>query len=485
MDIETALRRFKGAVGEKGLITDPDVAAPYLAEQRGRYESRAMAIVRPADTGEVAAIMRLCTELRIGVVPQGGNTGLCGGAVATALTILLNLGRMNRIVEVDPLDYTILVEAGCVLQKIQEAAAAADRLFPLSLGAEGSCQIGGNLSTNAGGINVLRYGNARELTLGLEVVLADGTVWRDLNRLRKNNTGYDLRDLFIGAEGTLGVITSAVLRLFPRPRDVQTAMVALDTVDAAVRLLDQARHESGDNLSSFELLSGTAMDFATRHAPGCRNPFGEPRAWYVLMVFADSGGAHRMRGALERCLETAFQTGHIVDAVIAESTSQADALWRIREGVVEAQKSEGASIKHDVSVPVSRVAEFLARADVAIRRAVDGIRPCPFGHLGDGNIHYNLTQPAGADPDEFLAHWDALNRIVHDVVDQLGGSFSAEHGVGTLKTPEMQRYKSAAGLDLMRRIKTALDPVGILNPGKVLPRPDGPAESTGMGRSTP
>jgi D-lactate dehydrogenase (cytochrome) len=379
---------------------------------------------------------------------------------------------MNRVLEVDPLDYTITVEAGCVLQRIQEAAATVDRLFPLSLGAEGSCQIGGNLSTNAGGINVLRYGNARDLTLGLEVVLADGTVWRELNRLRKNNTGYDLQDLFIGAEGTLGIITAAVLKLFPQPTDVQTAMVALDSVDGALRLLDLARNASGDMLSSFELLSNTAMDFATRHASGCKDPFDQPHPWYVLLVFAGGGSTPYMRGALEQCMESAFAGGHVVDGVIAESHAQAQALWRIREGVVEAQRYEGASIKHDISVPVSRVPEFLERAGRAIARAFEAARPCPFGHLGDGNIHYNVSQPVGADPSAYLERWADMNRIVHDIVAELGGSFSAEHGIGSIKLEDMRRYKTPIGLDLMRRIKLALDPTDILNPGKVLPRAD-------------
>ncbi len=473
MNVETALREIKAVVGDRGLIDDPASAAPFLSEQRGRFTSHAPAVVMPADTNQVAAVMKLCGAHGVGVVPQGGNTGLCGGAVAGAPQILLNLGRMNQVLAVDPLDYTITVEAGCVLQRIQEAASAVGRLFPLSLGAEGSCQIGGNLSTNAGGINVLRYGNTRDLTLGLEVVLADGTVWRELNRLRKNNTGYDLRDLFIGAEGTLGIITAAVLKLFPQPTDVQTAMVALDSVDGALHLLDSARNASGDALSSFELLSNTAMDFATRHASGCNNPFDQAHPWYVLLVFAGGGSTPHMRGALEQCLESAFADGHIVDGVIAESHSQAQALWRIREGVVEAQRYEGGSIKHDISVPVSRVPEFLERAGQAIARAFEGARPCPFGHLGDGNIHYNVSQPVGADPNAYMERWADMNRVVHDIVAELGGSFSAEHGIGSIKLEDMRRYKTPIGLDMMRRIKLALDPGDLLNPGKVVPRLDG------------
>ena len=466
-----ALRRVQEAVGPKGWTDDPAAMAPYLVEQRGLYQGRAALVVRPDSTEQVAAVMRICAEHGIPVVPQGGNTGLAGGGVPSERgdAIVLSLGRMNRIRALDPLNDTVTVEAGVVLQRIQEAAAEADRLFPLSLGAEGSCMIGGNLSTNAGGTGVLRYGNARSLVLGLEVVLPDGRVWDGLRGLRKDNTGYDLKQLFIGAEGTLGVITAAVLRLFPRPRDVVTAMVAVRDVKAAVELLALLRAGTGESVTAFELMPRIGMESAARHIEGVADPFDKPYGHYVLIECTSAQGPGPLRGAVEGVLEGALERGFVLDAVFAESRGQAKALWYIRETLPEAQKFEGGSIKHDVSVPVSSVADFIAAADKAVEAAMPGIRPFAFGHVGDGNIHYNLSQPLGMDKDAFLAEWPRLNRVVHDiVVGRFRGSISAEHGIGLVRRAELPRYKSEVELDLMRRVKAALDPRGLMNPGKIL-----------------
>ncbi|MDQ2694081.1 MAG: FAD-binding oxidoreductase, partial [Pseudomonadota bacterium] len=431
----------------------------------------AAAVVSPATTAEVARVLRLCNDHGVGVVPQGGNTGRCGGGVpdASGRQIVLSLARLDRIRAVDPLNYTVTAEAGCILAHVQAAAEQADRLFPLSLGAEGSCRIGGNLATNAGGLNVLRYGSARGLTLGLEVVLADGTVWDGLTALRKNNTGYDLKDLFIGSEGTLGVITAAVLTLFPRPREVRTAFVALDDPEAAIRLLALARAASGDRVSAFELLSRTGLEFALRHIAGCRDPFARPCPWYVLLVFSDFRPDGGMGEALEAMLADAWTAGLVQDAVIAASDAQAQSLWRLREGLVEGQRFEGGSIKHDVAVPVARVAEFIRVAGARAEQELPGVRVVAFGHVGDGNIHFNLSQPLAMDKNAFLALWGRFNELIHDIAVAMGGTFSAEHGIGRLKVGEMGRYKSPVELDLMRRIKAVLDPKGIMNPGKVLP----------------
>ncbi|HVO14906.1 MAG TPA: FAD-binding oxidoreductase [Alphaproteobacteria bacterium] len=468
--IRDALRRIQEAVGPKGWTDEPAAMAPYLVEQRGLYHGRARLVVRPETTAEVAAVVGLCAEAGIPIVPQGGNTGLAGGGVPSERgdAIVLSLGRMNRIRALDPLNDTITVEAGVVLQRIQEAAAEADRLFPLSLGAEGSCVIGGNLSTNAGGTGVLRYGNARALVLGLEVVLPDGRVWDGLRGLRKDNTGYDLKQLFIGAEGTLGVITAAVLRLFPRPRDVVTAMVAVRDVHAAVELLSLLRAGTGEAVTAFELITRIGMESAARHIEGVVDPFDKPYGHYVLIECTSAHGPGPLRGAVEGALEGALERGLVLDAVFGESRAQAKALWYIREVLPEAQKFEGGSIKHDVAVPVSRVADFIAEANAAVEAAMPGIRPFAFGHVGDGNIHYNLSQPLGMDKDAFLAEWPRLNRVVHDiVVGKYKGSISAEHGIGLVRKAELPRYKSEVELDLMRRVKAALDPKGLMNPGKI------------------
>ncbi|HYW92465.1 MAG TPA: FAD-binding oxidoreductase [Gammaproteobacteria bacterium] len=467
--------RMRQALGSKGWIEDASLMAPYLRESRGLYQGRAAGVARPADTAQVAEVVRLCREVGLKIVPQGGNTGLCGGASthADASEIILSLGRMNRIREIDAANYTITVEAGCVLQRIQDAAREADRLFPLSLAAQGSCQIGGNLSTNAGGTNVLRYGNTRDLALGLEVVLPDGRVWDGLTGLRKDNSGYDLKDLFIGAEGTLGVITAAVLKLYPVPRDVHTALVALEDPASAVDLLGRLRDASGEAVTGFELIGRNALEMATRHVEGCRDPMDRAHPWYVLVELSSSRPDSRLRDVLEQALGQAFEDGRVSDAVLAESEAQSHDLWHLRESIPEGEQREGASIKHDVSVAVSRVPELIARATQEVERVLPEIRACPFGHIGDGNIHFNLTQPPDMDPDRFLARWDEFNRIVHDVVADLGGSFSAEHGIGRLKLDELTRYKSAVAVDLMRALKGALDPDDLFNPGKVVP----PAET--------
>ena len=463
-----ALDRIKQVVGPKGWSTDSDTVAPYLADQRGLFHGDCAMLVRPDSTERVSEIVRICAEAGIAVVPQGGNTGLVGAGIPDSTAVLISLGRMNRIRDVDPLDYTITVEAGCILADVQSAAASADRLFPLSLGAEGTCQIGGNLSTNAGGVNVLRYGNARDLVLGLEVVLPDGRVWNGLKRLRKDNTGYDLKQLYIGGEGTLGIITAAVCKLFPNPKDVQTAFVALRDLDAALEVLARARAASGDRVTSFELICRQPLASAIAHIDGVRDPLDTVYGEYALIEFSGARPNSGMREAMETMLADGYAAGEILDATIAQSSAQRDDFWRIREAIVEAQKFEGGSIKHDVSVPVSKIPAFLRRGNAAIEALVPGARPVAFGHCGDGNIHYNIAQPVGMDKDAFLAEWDKVTKTVYDIVVSLGGSFSAEHGVGQLKLAEMARYKDALELDMMRKLKHALDPSGIMNPGKML-----------------
>jgi FAD/FMN-containing dehydrogenase len=467
--IDAALDEIKRVVGAKGWIAEPREQEPYLAEARGLFRGRARLVVLPASTAEVAAIVRICAGARLPIVPQGGNTGLVSGALPAADgdNIVLALGRMNRIRALDPINFTMTVEAGCILAEVQRAAAEADRLFPLSLGAEGSCQIGGNLSTNAGGIAVLRYGNARELTLGLEVVLPDGRVWDGLRSLRKDNTGYDLKHLFIGGEGTLGIITAATLKLFPKPREVETALLGLSRVEDAMGLFERARAATADQLTAFELIPRAGIDLALAHIPGVVDPLAERRPWYALLELSASQSDSGIRDLLERLLAAALEEGLVADGVIAQSAAQAKALWRIREAIVEAQTFSG-SIKHDVSVPVSRVAEFVVRASAAVAERLPGIRPIAFGHVGDGNIHFNLTQPEGADKAAYLARWQEFNDIVHGIVRDLKGSISAEHGVGRLKRDEITHYKPEIEIELMRRLKRALDPDNIMNPGKVV-----------------
>jgi FAD/FMN-containing dehydrogenase len=470
--LEGVLDRIKAAVGPKGWTTDPHDIEPHLTEPRGLYRGATRMVVRPASTEEVAAVVRLCAAARLPIVPQGGITGLVGAQVPpeSGDNIVLSLARMNRVRAIDPVNYTMTVEAGVILADVQKAAAEADRLFPLSLGAEGSCRIGGNLSTNAGGVAVLRYGNARDLALGLEVVLADGQIWNGLRGLRKDNTGYDLKQLFIGGEGTLGIITAAVLKLFPRPREVETAFIALSKVEDVMEVFARARAASGDQLTAFELIPRIGIEMTTQHLHALSDPIDGTYPWYVLLEVSSSQTAGGLRIMLENFLAAQMEAGLVVDGVIATSAAQAGELWRIRDGMTEAQGYEGGSIKHDVSVPVSRVADFIVEASAAVSRAIPGIRPVPFGHVGDGNIHFNLSQPLGMDKAAFLARWEEMNRVVHDIVAARNGSISAEHGIGRMKVEELTHYKSKVELDLMRKIKAALDPEGIMNPGKVVVR---------------
>ncbi|HVH75804.1 MAG TPA: FAD-binding oxidoreductase [Stellaceae bacterium] len=469
MSLDEALARIKAAVGPKGWTADPQEIAPHLVEPRGLYHGKTRLLVRPASTAEVAAVVRICAEARLAVVPQGGNTGLVGGQVPPEDrdNITLTLGRMNRIRALDAANFTMTVEAGCILAQVQQAAAEADRLFPLSLGAEGSCQIGGNLSTNAGGIAVLRYGNARELALGLEIVLPDGEIWNGLRGLRKDNTGYDLKQLFIGGEGTLGIITAATLKLFPKPREVETAFLALSRIEDTMALFARARAATADQLTAFELIPRLGLDLALAHLSGILDPLDARHPWYVLLELSSSERGSGIRTLLERLLEEALGEGLIADGTVAASGAQARELWKIREGIVEAQLYSG-SIKHDVSVPVSKVAEFVVRASQAAEARLPGIRPIAFGHIGDGNIHFNLTQPEGYDTAAYLARWQEFNDLVHSIVRELHGSISAEHGVGRLKVEEIEHYKSPIEIELMRKLKRALDPLGIMNPGKIV-----------------
>lgn len=471
---QTFLDQIITIVGANGCLTEASDIEPYLDEERGLYRGATSLVVRPGSTEEVAGVVKLCADAGIGIVPQGGNTGLCGGAVPaeSGAEIVLALGRMNTVRDFDPTNFTMTVEAGCILTDIQTKADEADCLFPLSLGAEGSCQIGGNLATNAGGINVLRYGNARDLVLGLEVVLPDGRIWNGLRALGKDNTGYALKQLFVGSEGTLGIITAAVLKLFPKPRETETAFCALSNLDDVTRLLNRARALSGDAVTAFELVPGIGLEFCVRHIDGVANPLSEQHDWYTLIEFSTSRPDSNLRAAFEGFLEDAFEEGIIVDAVIAESQAQSENLWRIRESLPEAQKHEGGSIKHDVSVPVSRVPELISRGTAAVLAAYPGVRPCPFGHVGDGNVHFNISQPLStdmdADKDAYLSEWENMNRIIHDLVVEMNGSISAEHGIGRLKVEEMEHYKDRVELDLMKTLKTALDPNGTMNPGKVV-----------------
>jgi FAD/FMN-containing dehydrogenase len=456
------LDRLKAAVGPTGFTDDPADMAPHLREWRNRYPGNTPLVLRPGTVQEVSTVVRICHDADVGIVPQGGNTGLVGGQIPRqdAGDVLLSLGRLRRVRAVDPVDNTITVDAGCTLQAVQQAAADVDRLFPLSLAAEGSCQIGGNLSTNAGGIHVVRYGNSRDLVLGLEVVTADGTLWDGLRALRKDNTGYDLKHLFLGAEGTLGVITAAVLKLFPRHRHVETVFAAVPDVPRAVALLARVRSATDDAVLAFELIPRIALEFVTRHVPGTVDPLAAPSPWYVLFDLTTS------RALAEETVAAAMTAGLIVDATLAATPAQASALWRLREAISESQKPEGASLKHDVSVPVSRIPALVERVNAQIAAVVPGIRPVPFGHVGDGNLHFNFSQPVGADPAGFLAREEQVHRVVHDVVAALGGSISAEHGIGVAKREEIRRYKSPVEIALMQRIKAALDPRGIMNPGK-------------------
>ncbi|MGY1916467.1 FAD-binding oxidoreductase [Blastococcus sp. SYSU DS0973] len=465
------LERLRDAVGEEGLVTDPGQLGGYLNDWRNAYGGIAAAVVRPGSTEEVAAVVRACSELGVAVVPQGGNTGLCGGAVpdASGRQVIVSLDRMRRVRAVDPVDQTITVEAGVVLQAVQEAAAAEGCLFPLSLGSEGSCTVGGNLSTNAGGTGVLRYGTMRDLVLGVEVVLPDGRIWHGLRSLRKDNTGYDLKQLFIGAEGTLGVVTAAVLKLFPAVRSRATAWVALESTRAAVELFGLVRALCGDRLTGFEIMSRQSVGFVLRHGTGARDLFGAVHPWYVLVELSDTLPDAGLDGLLEAALAEAFERDVAADAVVASGSAQAAALWALREGISEAQNFEGPSLKHDVTVPVSSIPAFVERTDRALEAAVPGIRIVSYGHIGDGNLHYNLSKPVGSDDDAFRQRADELGRIVYDSTSGFAGSISAEHGLGQSKRDLIADYKDGYELELMRGVKQLFDPRGLMNPGKVLP----------------
>jgi len=465
------LNRLRAALGPRGMLTDPADTAPYCEDWRRLYRGRTAAVLRPATTAEVAEAVRLCAAAGAAIVPQGGNTSMVGGAAVgeDGSELVLSLARLNRVRAIDPIDMTMEVEAGVVLKAAQEAAEASGCLLPLSISSEGSAQIGGVLATNAGGNNTVRYGNARDLVLGLEVVLADGQIWNGLRRLHKDNTGYCLRQLFVGSEGTLGIITAAVLKLWPRPRETAVALCAVPSAEAALDLFGRLQRRDAAALQAYEYMSGAGVDLVLRHIPGTMLPLSGPAAHYVLVELATPRDGTDLKAELERSLGLAMGDGLIDDAVIAESGAQQRTIWKLREEHSEAQKRAGASVKNDISVPVSKVPELIRRAAEACERLVPGIVCVPFGHLGDGNIHFNLVQPDGADPAAFLARDHELMDAVNAVVRALDGSFSAEHGIGRLKPYMMPEWRGGAELELMRRIKAALDPQGLFNPGKLLP----------------
>ncbi len=464
------IARFAALVGPQHALTDAEATLPYRTEWRDRFPGLTPLVLRPGSTAEVAAVLALANETRTSIVPQSGNTGLVGGQVPDQSNseVVLSLDRMTRIRAVDAEGYTLTAEAGAILADVQAAAEEAGRLFPLSLGAEGSCRIGGNISSNAGGTAVLAYGNTRDLVLGLEVVLADGRIWEGLTGLRKDNTGYDLKHLFIGGEGTLGVVTAAVLKLYPRPRGQAVAFVAVENPAAALSLFTLARDRAGHDLTGFELMPRIGLNMVLDHLPGTRDPLAAPSPWYVLIEIASGHSDDAAQATLEDVLGTAFEAGAVADAAIAQSLADRKAFWHLRHGMSEAQKPEGGSIKHDVSVPVARVPEFLVEAIAAVEAMVPGCRPVPFGHLGDGNIHFNVSQPVGADKTAYLARWEEMNALVHGIVGRYRGSISAEHGIGRLKRDLLPGVKGPVAMDMMRAIKAAFDPNGILNPGKML-----------------
>jgi FAD/FMN-containing dehydrogenase len=460
------IAKFRTIVGDKYAVTDAADIAPYVTEERDLFHGRSPLVLRPGSTGEVADICKLASQHGVALVPQGGNTGLVGGQTPHHGEVVVSLRRLNKIRDVDTASNTMTCEAGVILQIAQERAAGVDRLFPLSLGAEGSCTIGGNLSTNAGGTTALAYGVAREMALGLEVVLADGRVLNLLSKLKKDNTGYDLRNLFIGAEGTLGIITAATLKLHPKPRAIETAYVGLQSPAQALKLLAISQSEAAGTLTSFELLSEIAVDFSVRHGIDVRDPLEAKYPWYVLMEL--SSPRDDARATLEAILAKGLEDGIVDDAVIAANLGQRQGFWKLRDEMSAAQKPEGGSIKHDISVPVVAVPAFIEQANAAVVKLIPGSRPVPFGHLGDGNIHYNVSQPVGGDTADFLGRWHEVNAVVFEIVRRMGGSISAEHGIGVLKRDELPEVKDKVAIELMRSIKAMLDPLGIMNPGKVL-----------------
>jgi len=468
------LESLRAIVGDKGLIRDEPGKQSFVTDWRGTLVGSAAVVVRPASTEEVSKVVKLCFDNGIAIVPQGGNTGLMGGATPypTHSGIVLSLGRMNHVLEVDAVGYTMTVEAGCVLQTLQETAANHDRFFPLSLGAEGSCMIGGNLSTNAGGVQVLRYGNARNLVLGLEVVLSNGAVWNGLRSLKKDNTGYDLKHLFMGAEGTLGIITKAVLKLWPAPKDVATAWLAVRDPQAAVEILSEAYAASEDNVGSCELMSRAATDMIMRHVPGLQDPLRADTPWYLLLEWSSSRpkpeGGEGMAEKMEQFLAAEIESGRVLDAVIAQSEAQARNMWKIREGGAEASRAEGPGLSYDVSVAISKIPSFIDQGVKAALEILPGIRPYPLGHIGDGNIHFSFMGPKGMDRETLGQYAPAITRAVNDLVRDMAGSISAEHGIGIDKIDELAHYRSKIELDTMRSLKRALDPKNIMNPGKIL-----------------
>ncbi|HEY3784255.1 MAG TPA: FAD-binding oxidoreductase [Steroidobacteraceae bacterium] len=457
-------------VGADSVLTESSALEPFLTDQRRLYHGQTAAVLLPGSVEQVSRLLAHCNQLRTGVVAQGGNTSYCGGATPdeSGRQVVLSLTRLNRIRNIDRLNYSLVAEAGCILADVRRAADEAERLFPLSLGSEGTCRIGGNLSTNAGGTSVVRYGMMRELLLGLEVVLADGRILSTLTPLRKDNTGYDIKSLFLGAEGTLGIITAASLKLFPKVRATATAFAAVPSVQAAVELLSRVREGSGDRVSSFELIPRIAIELTTRHIPGVSDPLGKPYAWHVLCELSSSRAADTLHSLLEELLSGALEQGLVSDAVIAQSERERNALWKLRETIPEAQRLDGASLKHDISLPIASLAAFVEQAAAWIDAHVPDGRLVAYGHVGDGNLHFNLNQAPGAAREAFLAREATVRRFIHDLVRDFGGSFSAEHGIGRLKVPELERYASPVELDLMHSVKRALDPNGILNPGKVL-----------------
>jgi len=467
--IESLRAAFSGR-----LITDAADQEPFLVDWRRRYFGRALAVAVPDSVEEVAAVVRWCAERRVPIVPQGGNTGMSGAATPddSGRAVVLSLARLAKVRAIDTVNNSITAEAGCTLDAVRRAAAAAGRLFPLSLPSEGSCTIGGNLATNAGGTAVLRYGNSRELCLGLEVVTAEGDVWNGLRGLRKDNTGYDLRDLFVGSEGTLGVITAATMKLYPQPAAQITAIAAVDDPHAALRLLEMAQGKLGSSLTAFELISDLCLDLVARYFPDCQKPFPQASPYVVLLETSDSESEAHANAAFESLMEAALEAGIVSDAVVAQSLAQSQSMWKLRELISEAQSAEGKNIKHDISVPISSIGTFIDETSALIEKAFPCVRMVVFGHLGDGNLHYNVSPPAdrtGAEHEDwFIGLQPAINLLVHDAVAAANGSISAEHGLGQLRRDEAARYKSPVEKALMRKLKAAFDPLGIMNPGKVL-----------------
>ena len=460
------IERLKSIVGSKGWTQDASELEPHLTEWRNAVRGQTPIMLSPASTEEVSKVVRACADAAVAIVPQGGNTGMCAGAIpdASGKQVILNLARMNNIRTVDPLDFSMIVDAGCVLANIQQAARQVDRYFPLSLGAEGSCQIGGNISTNAGGINVIRYGTTRDLVLGLEVVLADGRIWNGIKTLRKDTAGYDLKQLFIGSEGTLGIITAAALRLFPDPGNTTTTLIAIKNAGNAVPLLAKLRASLADRIEAFELMGGNTLALVERHIPDSKIPFEEGYPWYVLIEASVEGSPDVLVNALAQCLDK----GLLLDAVVAKSKAEAARLWRLRHSIAEAEKREGVGLKHDISVPIGRMEEFLARAEKLLREAFPESEQFVFGHVGDGNLHYNVHLQRASGESEYEQKKAGITAIVYDLVAEFGGSFSAEHGIGSLKREFLSRYKDDTDLQLMRGMKKTLDPANILNPGKVI-----------------